>query len=424
MHLLEKYSLNCGMSPKKIGEPFIYTKYYPLDNDKYITIHNSSGMESKNYDYYQDVLDFLLPALKKNKITVIQIGGEQDTPLDGCLHLNGKTNIHQTAYILKNSRLHIGNDSFAIHICSAFGTPAIGLYSITLPEIAGPFWKNGPQWSLMADLEGKKPSYASKEPHKMVNRIAPEQIIKIATEHLNLNIGSECSPDLKTLYIGDKYPSPRIEAIPDHGIKKEYMEGQIIHIRADYLSEITESNVKFIAFNLNQRKCTVTTALPIPHLLALKKFRRNLIQIIYNIDWLGTDGSDGTGDLGFVLEMQKLGLPYQIALHASKKEAETDKFKEILNNIKLKYLDYSRVNVILESSIENLGKAKEEFENDPSSFYIRSSKAILSKGKIFITKQHLEENKPSTVREEKLETLSSPLNIAKELDRVFIFSKK
>jgi hypothetical protein len=122
--------------------------------------------------------------------------------------------------------------------------------------------------------------------------------------------------------------------------------------------------------------------------------------------------------------MQKLGLPYQIALHASKKEAESETFKEILNNIKLKYLDYSRVNVVLESDIENLGKNKEKFEKNPSSFYIRSSKAILSKGKIFITKQHLLENKPSNVREEKLETLSLPLNIAKELDRVFIFSKQ
>jgi hypothetical protein len=44
MHLLEKYSLNCGINPKKLSEPFIFTSYYPVPSDKYIVFHASSGM--------------------------------------------------------------------------------------------------------------------------------------------------------------------------------------------------------------------------------------------------------------------------------------------------------------------------------------------------------------------------------------------
>jgi hypothetical protein len=52
-HLLETYSLQTGA---KISKPFIIKNFYPVP-EKYITIHNSSGMGAKNYDYFQDVID-------------------------------------------------------------------------------------------------------------------------------------------------------------------------------------------------------------------------------------------------------------------------------------------------------------------------------------------------------------------------------
>ena len=53
MHLIEQYALSCGV---KIDKPHIETSFFPVPSEKYITVHASSGMESKNYDYYDDVM--------------------------------------------------------------------------------------------------------------------------------------------------------------------------------------------------------------------------------------------------------------------------------------------------------------------------------------------------------------------------------
>ena len=75
MHILERYALSCGV---KIDKPQIYTKFYPNNFGKYITLQASSGMESKNYDFYQEVVEILSPHLKQLGIEVLQIGSAKD----------------------------------------------------------------------------------------------------------------------------------------------------------------------------------------------------------------------------------------------------------------------------------------------------------------------------------------------------------
>ena len=50
MHLVEQYALSCGV---KIDKPFIETSYFPIVPKKYITLHASSRIQSKTYDYYK-----------------------------------------------------------------------------------------------------------------------------------------------------------------------------------------------------------------------------------------------------------------------------------------------------------------------------------------------------------------------------------
>jgi ADP-heptose:LPS heptosyltransferase len=75
MHLIEQYALSCGV---KIDKPHIETCFYPIAENKYITLHASSGMQAKNYDYYNDVMEMILPHLNSQGIKVIQIGGKED----------------------------------------------------------------------------------------------------------------------------------------------------------------------------------------------------------------------------------------------------------------------------------------------------------------------------------------------------------
>jgi hypothetical protein len=63
MHLVETYSLSTG---SKIKKPFIHKKFFPLPFEKYITIQNSSGMQGKCYDYFQEVVNFVYEDLEKS----------------------------------------------------------------------------------------------------------------------------------------------------------------------------------------------------------------------------------------------------------------------------------------------------------------------------------------------------------------------
>jgi len=214
MHLLEKYSLNCGVNPNKLEKPYIFTSYYPVSSKKYIVIHPSSGMPSKNYSYYQEIIDFIHEATTKAKYEIIQIGDAKDASLSKCTNLQGKTNIHQTCFLLKGASLFIGNDSFSTHVTSSYGNPLVSLYSTIQPEVAGPYWTNGKQFTIMAPLNGKKPKYSLEDPEKIIDKIMPEEII--------LNI-QKALPDLdlkkikklKSIYFGKNYSKLKCRRILD-----------------------------------------------------------------------------------------------------------------------------------------------------------------------------------------------------------------
>ena len=58
MHLLETYSLNCGA---KIDRPFIYESYFPNPIENYILIQTETQFDSRNYSFWQDVIDIVFP---------------------------------------------------------------------------------------------------------------------------------------------------------------------------------------------------------------------------------------------------------------------------------------------------------------------------------------------------------------------------
>ena len=137
MHLIEQYALSCGA---KIDKPSIEESFYPIQFNKYITLHASSGMGAKNYDYFNDVMKMLYPYLAKNGINVVQIGGKDDPSINLTHGLQGKTSLKQTFYIIKKGILHFGNDSFSCHVASGYDKPLVSLYSVLYKECCGPYW--------------------------------------------------------------------------------------------------------------------------------------------------------------------------------------------------------------------------------------------------------------------------------------------
>ena len=176
MHLLEQYALTCGV---KIDKPTIYESFYPINSNKYICFHPTSKYDSKVYDYWQIVLDLILPVLRNHKIDVVQIGGKNEPAFQGCIHAQGQTNLNQAAYIIRNSLLNFGADSFSSHIASGLGKKIVTLYSNNNINNCKPYWTESQDCVLLEpNRVSKKPNYSEKELPKTINEIKPEDVAK------------------------------------------------------------------------------------------------------------------------------------------------------------------------------------------------------------------------------------------------------
>lgn len=392
MHLLETYALSTA---SKINKPFIIKKYFPLPFEKYITIQNSSGMPGKCYDYFQEVVNNLLPILEKENIKIVQIGSKDDKQLVNVINYQGQTNINQVAYIIDNSMLHIGNDSFAIHMASAFGVPLIGLYSVSSPEIAGPFWKNSNQTCLTPN--NWKPSFNPNDNPKRINEIKIEDIVKSA-EKLLFNTQSFKQ---KIHFIGDKFTHAIIECYPDQAIPQNFFPNQMANIRLDYKKI---ENIEPLIYNLSTRPCCLVINSPI-NLDVFLAYRQNLSMIIYDI----TEGVDPK----FVEYLNNLLLKHALVFK------KTDTNKKQLAERKIEILDLP--NIIEEITINS------KFENFDNNFYYKTNKVVMANNQIYASKAGVEENKPVTLNgltvEQKIGDINNLNLLKEEIDHFMIFEK-
>jgi len=365
MHLVETYSLSTG---SKIKKPFIHKKFFPLPFDKYITIQNSSGMQGKSYDYFQEVVNFVYEDLEKFGYKIIQIGNKDDKQLTNVFNLQGQTSINQTAFILENSQLHVGNDSFAIHMCSAFNVPLIGLYSVSSPEIAGPFWKNKNQICLTP--KNWNPSFNPNESPKRVNEIKIESIIESIKTLLNINL----TQNIHTVFIGERYGHILLEAIPSIILPNTVFPEVPLNIRFDYIDQIEEKDYICTLNNLNTRKCAIITDKPL-EIEKLFQLKDKIINLFYDITFKDID-------LNFVNKIKSLGMKIDFIFNKSKNKNES-----ALDSKKLELIDYQEIINI----VENKEKPTEEIKE--SKVY-KSNKILFANNNTYLSKAAYLENKP------------------------------
>jgi hypothetical protein len=415
MHLLEKYSLNCGINPEKLGKPYIYTSYYPIDSEKYIVIHASSGMNAKNYSYYQDVVDFIFEKINSLGYEIIQIGGEKDPILNKCINYQGKTNIHQTAHILKGASLLIGNDSFSTHMASSFGIPSVSLYSVIQPEVAGPYWKNGKQFTIMAPLNGKKPKYSAEDPEMVINKIKPEQIIKeiaLALPEADLSKESE----IESLYFGKNYHKITLDFVPDRALLIEQGRQLPLNIRFDYLKSdnISDENLHSALINISSRKCCVVTSLPLDlEKLMVKQLKENIISFIFHIEKKHL--SQINKAIKFIEEAKKSGINPHVALIKNQFSDEE------INDLKFKFLDVGKINLLDQTSwSESIDEDTYKKINDLTMF--KSSRIIYSDGKNYLSKTAYLENINAETFEQKLSLIKDKKSLGEELENCYIYN--
>lgn len=350
-HLIETYALNCGL---KIDKPYIYEKFFPLIADRFITIHPNSKYDSKCYDYWQEVVDFLSPELAKEKISIVQIGTKDDKPIKGCLHTQGQTSINQASYIVGRAELHFGADSFAAHVASAMGKKIVCLYSNNFAEVVRPYWsKESDRIMLEPDRKGKRPNFSEKESPKTINEIKPEKIAESVLKLLNL----DSQIGWKTILRGPKYMSANVQSIPNSVVNPKAINVDSMIMRMD-----VEHNEKILAAQLAVCDCSILSKLPID-LEILSKFKSKIKQFVYEID--------ENHNPAFALNVKNLGI--ETVLYNSLSE---DKLKHIK-------MDYFDVGVLINKPKINPEDVIKLRDLGLENLYYKSKKYTISNGKIY-----------------------------------------
>lgn len=397
-HLVESFALSTGST---ISHPEILCQFFPVGTDRYITVHPSSGMPAKNWAYFQELVDIIAPQLSEHGIGIVQIGTSGDPALSNCIDTRGKCNLNQTAYILKNTMLHIGNDSFAVHVCSGFDRPLIGIYSISPSTICGPYFgSRTKQRCLHPDYKGNKPSFNPNETPKTVNTINPEEVVQAAQELLNIEF-----PKIQTYFMGVRYKDAILEAVPDTVIRPDFAAGQIVNFRLDYCDEF-DPNILWNTVVL--RKSVVITDKPIDlsH-LSNPKVRANVEGIFYDM----TTGDDAE----FVNKLEAAAIKYALIVR-------TDD-EAVLNDLKLKYLDVAHINMVVSDETKRLEECLSKANNIEILKY-KSNKLILGRKKMYLSKQAYKEDKPITQRSQMLAEIEDQKSFHESAEHIWIFDEQ
>jgi hypothetical protein len=352
MHLLEVYSLG---SASKIKRPHVFTKFFPLGVDKYITLHPFSK-PSKSYEFWQDVIDGLHAILAPRDISIVQIGAKEDKVFRNVYTTNGQTNIGQAAHIISNSLLHLGTDSFSAHIASGFGKKIVCLYSNNYANVVKPFWTKPEDCVLLEpDRTKQKPSFSLQENPKTINQIKPEDIIEAVAKLLEI----EHKEPYTTEYVGAFYQNRLYESVPNQVLQVSQFGVDALIVRMDYLFD---ENI--LAEQLKLCPCCIVTDKPIPTSL-LNSFRSHIKEVVYQV-------KDGY-DLKFVQELGQLALNHFLTT-----ELEGEK----LSQAKLDFLDLPNLNLRPQTPKDVLERLQ-KFEGP---LFYKSNKITLSAGKIYLSK--------------------------------------
>lgn len=409
MHLLENYALQTGL---KIKTPHIQQKFFPMDipYDKIILLHGSAGgvnnnqamFPSKIYDYFNEVVEQLTPYLIKHGFYLVQIGAANEQPIRGVKHLMGKTTIAQTAFLIKNCALLIGNDSINSHIASALGTPSIILFGPTSVREHGAFWKTNKNISIESHRFGNKPSFSAYEHSKTINVIPPEQIVSNVLSVLEL---SEVH-NISSKFIGQSYNAYIFEFVPNCNFNLDVPKEVPLIVRMDLCF-----NEQILAQTLRYKKCQIISRHPI-NIEIIKGLKQNIVSCIFYADEISTK---------YIEEIKKAGVSYVLI----------SENEETLNDLRFKFYDFGHVELARKTKKEEFIAGVKKYTNNEnlleedlkiSKLLFKSNKFIFSEGKVFLSQAHFEENIPNDPNGNAFAEVIDKPSFWKDLNHYYIYS--
>ena len=347
MNIIESYATNCGL---KINKPYIFEKYFPIVSNSYITLHTTSK-DAKTYDHWPEVVALLAPRLSLCGIDIVQVGAKNDIPLAGVNSLLGRTSIPQVAYLVRHAKLHLGIDSFPVHIAGAANVPLVALFSNSSPKNAGPYWGDkSKQILLEPDRSHRKPSYALQENPKTVNTITPEAIASAVCSLLDVPFDCET----KTLLFGALYERRMVETVPNQVVALQSLGVPSIIVRMDFFF-----HEGFLEEQMKVGRVSIITDKAI-NVKLLTQYARHIDELFYFIK--------EDHDPAFIAAVSKLGIKHHLVTELS---------DEKINPIRFDYMDYGTIGA------NHVVRPTETLNIDLSTLFYKSNKFTLSDKKIY-----------------------------------------
>lgn len=400
MKLLPRYSTVCGLD---IGRQWVLESFYPLPITRYVTLHASSGMAAKNYPLYPEVLRLILHILNSQGIQVVQLGGPEDPPLPGCVHLQGKTSFHQSSYILRNSMLHVGNDSWLAHRAGELKVPLITLFGPTSAANHGAYSYDPAKTSFIESHRwGRQPTFAAQEQPLSIALIPPEHV---ANEALRL-LGITDRFAHQSRYWGQLFPHTILDLIPDTVPAPGFLPQAVINVRMDYRHD----EAVLAQVLATGRRVNIITSRPISQPDMLAAHRAQILSYNHELGARGEDGSpcpeDHYPSADYMMAIK--GLFPQHAFFTKETDAT------VLSQLRFRYLDVCFIEqtkdttqadylagalayLNREDTTQNrLDLASEASYGDANGGHLafRTNKAILSAGAAYPSLAHLKAKQP------------------------------
>lgn len=391
MRLIDTYSLATG---SKIGKPYIYTAFFPLPYSKYITFQSGTTFDSRNYDYWQEAINALYKPLQDAGYTIVQVGVQKEKRLLNTADLRGQTTINQLAYLIKNSSLHFGPDSFCTHLAAAFDVPLVGLFSSMMPTVSGPCFGDKSKQICLTSYDrvgNKKPSYSPNESPKSINLIRPEEISSAISKLLGL----KQQESYKTVFVGKRFNGQRLNDFVPNQVVTPPRRDVPLEMRMDI-----HFDEQMLARQLSATPCIIITDKPI-NLNLLRHAKPRIPQIIYEIT--ENDNPD------FIRAVRSLGLNCTLISYLPK-----DKIAEK----KINYYEIGQIHEI-ETSLQ---EAIEKLKNKSSLLY-KSNKIIHSDGRVYYSRAALMADIPASVDVEYQPIIDTP-EFWKEVDYFYVVEKE
>ncbi len=133
-HIIAELCLRAGIKGEIALRPYFYLTAAEKEKASWaggtIAIQSSGLggiMQMRNKQWFPDRFQEVVSRLKNN-YKFVQVGAASDPRLNDTIDLRGKTSIRETAAILSNCHIYVGNVGFLMHLARAVECPSVIIY--------------------------------------------------------------------------------------------------------------------------------------------------------------------------------------------------------------------------------------------------------------------------------------------------------